>query len=203
MSVRWSRDDRGLVIHQKGSLLTRLLGLPFLAGAGILGWHFVTGLIGFVVPSLGELTGAGLVMLPICVLLFGTPGWILVFGRKRTVLDTARRAAIEVRDFLIYSFRDETAVPRNAVIRAHIEASQGSNRTIVLLLVEIVSKDNAPVQIAVFDQKEVALARELAREAAAVLGVALVDDIDKGPMSPSHDDEEEDEDERVSDDPAT
>ena len=38
MSVRWSRDDRGLVIHQKGSLIARLFGVPFLAAAGILGW---------------------------------------------------------------------------------------------------------------------------------------------------------------------
>jgi hypothetical protein len=195
MSVRWSRDDRGLVIHQKGSLITRLFGVPFLAAAGFLGWHLVTGLLGFVVPSQGELTVAGLVMLPICVLLFGTPGWILVFGRKRTVLDAARRVAIEVRDFLIYSFREETAVPREAVIRAHIEASQGSNRTIVLLLVEIVSKKNSPIQIAVFDPKEVVPARELAMEAAAVLGASLVDDIDKGPMASSHEDEDDDEEE--------
>ncbi|HVQ28169.1 MAG TPA: hypothetical protein VMV21_01240 [Vicinamibacteria bacterium] len=195
MSVRWSRDDRGLVIHQKGSLITRLFGVPFLAAAGIFAWHLVTGLLGFVVPSQGQLTGAGLVMLPICVLLFGTPGWILVFGRKRTVLDAARRMAIEERDFLIHSFREETAVPRDAVIRAHIEASQGSNRTIVLLLVEIVSKKESPIQIAVFDPKEVVPARELAMEAAGVLGASLVDDIDKGPMAPSHEDEDDDEDE--------
>ena len=195
MSVRWSREDRGLVIHQKGSLITRLFGVPFLAAAGFLGWHLVTGLLGFVVPSQGQLTGAGLVMLPICVLLFGTPGWILVFGRKRTVLDAARRVAIEVRDFLIHSFREETAVPRDAVIRAHIEASQGSNRTIVLLLVEIVSKKNSPIQIAVFDPKEVVPARELAMEAAGVLGTSLVDDIDKGPMASSHEDEDDDEEE--------
>ena len=195
MSVRWSREDRGLVIHQKGSLITRLFGVPFLAAAGIFGWHLVTGLLGFVVPSQGQLTGAGLVMLPICVLLFGTPGWIMVFGRKRTVLDAGRRVAIEVRDFLIHSFREETAVPRDAVIRAHIEASQGSNRTIVLLLVEIVSKKNSPIQIAVFDPKEVVPARELAMEAAGVLAVSLVDDIDKGPMAPSHEDEDDDDDE--------
>ena len=83
MSVRWKRDDRGLVIHQKGSLIARLFGVPFLAGAGILGWHFVSGLIGFVVPSLGELDWRGARDAPICVLIFGTPGWILVFGRKR------------------------------------------------------------------------------------------------------------------------
>ena len=201
MSASWSRDDRGLVIHQKGSLVARLFGVPFLAGAGILGWHFVSGLVGFVVPGQGELTGAGLVMLPICVFVFGTPGWILMFGRKRTVLDTARRAVIEVRDFLIYSFREETAVPRDAVVRAHIEASQGSSRTIVLLLVEIVSRKDAPIQIAVFDPKEVAPARELAMEAAGVLGVSFVDDIDKGPMSPSHEDDEEVEEH--SDEPAT
>jgi hypothetical protein len=110
------------------------------------------------------------------------------------VLDAPRRAVVEVRDFLIHSFRSETAVPRDAAVRAHIEASQGSNRTIVLLLVEIVSKKEGPIQIAVFDPKEVAPARELAMEAAGVLGLSLVDDVDKGPMKPSYEDDDEDED---------
>jgi hypothetical protein len=193
MSVRWSRDDRGLVIHQKGSLIVRLFGVPFLAAAGILGWHFVTGLLGFVVPSQGELTVAGLVMLPIFVIAFGTPGWILAFGRKRTVLDTARRLVVEVRDFRIHSFRDETAIARDAVVRVHLEESQDSKRTTVLLPVEIVSKKETPVQLAFFDPTEVAPARELAMEVAGVLGVSLVDEIDKGPMRPNDEDEDEDE----------
>jgi hypothetical protein len=191
VGVRWSRDDRGLVIDQKGNLIARLFGVPFLAVAGILGWHFVTGLLGFVVPSQGELTVAGLVMLPIFVLAFGTPGWVLVFGRKRTVLDAARRLVIEVRDFRIYSFRDETAVAGDASVRIHLEESQGANRTILLLMVEVVSKKEPPIQLAVFDPKEVAPARELAMEAAGFLGVSLVDDVDKGPLTPSHEDEDE------------
>ena len=60
------------------------------------------------VPSQGELTIAGLVMLPVFILAFAVPGWILVFGRKRTVIDAARRAVVEVRDFLIHRFREET-----------------------------------------------------------------------------------------------
>jgi hypothetical protein len=194
MSVRWARADHGLVIHQKGSPIARLFGVPFLAVAGILGWHFVTGLAGFVIPSEGELTAAGLVMLPIFVLAFGTPGWILVFGRKRTELDVARRSVVEVRDFLVHSFRDETSLPRDAAVRAHVEASQGSKRTIVLLLVEIVSKKEASIQVAVFDPKEIGPARDLAMEVAAVLGLSLVDDVDKGPLESIDQDEEEDQD---------
>jgi hypothetical protein len=195
MSIRWTRDDRGLVVQQKGNLAARLFGIPFLAAAGILGWHFVAGLVGFVVPSQGQLTVAGLVMLPLCVLAFGTPGWILVFGRKRTEIDLARRAVVEVRDFRVHSFREESKVPKDAAVRAHVEASQGSKRTTVLLLVEIVSKKEAPVLLAVFDWKETAPARELAMEAAGVLGVSFVDDIDKGPIEPSVEDEVEEVDE--------
>ncbi len=198
MSVRWTRDDRGLVIQQKGNLVARLFGVPFLAAAAILGWHFVAGLVGFVVPSQGQLTVAGLVMLPLCVLAFGTPGWILVFGRKRTEIDATRRSVVEVRDFLVHSFREESEVPKDAAVRAHLEGSQGSKRTIVLLLVEIVSRKQAPVQLAVFDGKEEAPSRELAMEAAGVLGVPFVDDIDKGPIGPS----DEDQDDEV-DEPAT
>ena len=196
MSAGWSRDDRGLTIHQKGSLIARLFGVPFLAAAGIVGWHFVTGLLGFLVPSQGELTLAGLVMLPVFILAFAVPGWILVFGRKQTVLDAARRTVVEVRDFLIHGFREETAIPRDGAVRAHIEASQGSGRTIVLLLVQIVSKKEGPIQIGVFDPKELVSARELAMAAAGVLGLSLVDDLDKGPMTPdSGTDEDEDADE--------
>ena len=78
MSMRWNQTDRGMVVHQKGGVVVRAFGLPFLAAAGVFGWHFVTGLIGYVDPTQGQLTLAGFVLLPIFILAFGIPGWILV-----------------------------------------------------------------------------------------------------------------------------
>src|SRR5262249_55725812 len=118
MAAHWSRTSDGLEISQTGSLLAKLFGLPFLAAGLYLLWHFVTGLVGFFVPDLGQLTIAGVIILPIFALLAGTPGWLLVVTRKRTVIEAATRRVVEVFDHLVYKHRKERPVPAGAPGRA-------------------------------------------------------------------------------------
>lgn len=197
MSAQWSRTTEGLEIHQRASLLARLFGLPFLAAGLYFLWHFVTGLIGFFVPSLGELTIPGVIMLPVFALLFGTPGWLLAVTRKRTRIEaTTRRVVVEVFDYRLYQHRKERPIPRGARVRLRLEKSQSTGdkggRTVVLLLVDIVGED-AEIPLGVFGDQEVEPARALAKEAAGLLGISIADEIERGAIDPSADHEEEDE----------
>jgi hypothetical protein len=156
----------------------------------------VTGLIGFFVPSLGELTIAGVLILPVFALLIGAPGWLLVVTRKRTLIEASSRRVVEIWDHLIYKHRKERPLPTGARVRLRLEKSQSTgdkrNRTVVLLMVEIVGKD-VEIPLAVFGDREVEPARALAQEAAGHLGVSIADEIEKGAIDPAADDEEEDE----------
>jgi hypothetical protein len=194
MAAQWSRTTEGLEISQTGSLLTKLFGLPFLGAGLYLLWQFVTGLAGFFVPSLGQLTIAGFIMLPVFALLVGTPGWLLVVTRKRTLVEAATRRVLEVFDHLVYKHRKEKAIPRGARVRLRLEKSQSTGdkggRTVVLLLVDIVG-ENAEIPLAVFGDDEVEPARALAMEAAGLLGISIADEIEKGAVDPSADDDEE------------
>jgi hypothetical protein len=194
MAAQWSRTTEGLEISQTGSLLTKLFGLPFLGAGLYLLWQFVTGLAGFFVPSLGQLTIAGFIMLPVFALLVGTPGWLLVVTRKRTLVEAATRRVLEVFDHLVYKHRKEKPIPRGARVRLRLEKSQSTGdkggRTVVLLLVDIVG-ENAEIPLAVFGDDEVEPARALAMEAAGLLGISIADEIEKGAVDPSADDDEE------------
>src|SRR5262249_18472911 len=196
MAAHWSRTSDGLEISQTGSLLAKLFGLPFLAAGLYLLWHFVTGLVGFFVPDLGQLTIAGVIILPIFALLAGTPGWLLVVTPKRTATEAATRAGVAVFGDLVYKDRQQGRVPAGARVRLRLEMSQSTGdkggRTVVLLLVDIVGKD-AEIPLAVFGEHEVEPARALAMEAAGLLGISIADEIDRGAVDPSADDEEEDE----------
>jgi hypothetical protein len=196
MAAQWSRTTEGLEISQSGSLLTKLLGLPFLGAGLYLLWHFVTGLVGFFVPSLGQLTIAGVIMLPALALLCGTPGWLLVVTRKRTLIEATTRRVVEVFDHFIYKHRKERPFPPGARVRLRLEKSQSTGdkggRTVILLLVDIVG-ENAEIPLGVFGDQEVEAARALAMEAAGLLGISIADEIQRGAIDPSADDEEEDE----------
>src|SRR5262245_30413548 len=196
MAAQWSRTTEGLEISQTGSPLAKLFGLPFLGAGLYLLWQFVTGLVGFFVPSLGQLTIAGVIMLPVFALLCGTPGWLLVVTRKRTLIEATSRRVVEVFDHLVYKHRKERPVPPRARVRLRLEKSQSTGdkggRTVVLLLVDIVG-ENAEIPLGVFGEHEVEPARALAMEAAGLLGISIADEIEKGAVDPSADDEEEDE----------
>src|SRR5262245_26324038 len=152
MAAQWSRTTEGLEISQTGSPLAKLFGLPFLGAGLYLLWQFVTGLVGFFVPSLGQLTIAGVIMLPAFALLCGTPGWLLVVSRKRTLIEATTRRVVEVFDHLVYKHRKERPVPAGARVRLRLEMSQSTGdkggRTVVLLLVDQIGRASVEGQTA-------------------------------------------------------
>jgi hypothetical protein len=201
MTVTWERTDDGLEIRQSGNFWARAFGLPFLAAGLFLLWHFVLGLAGFLIPSLGQLTIAGVIALPIFTLLVGVPGWLLVLTRKLTAVDVAHRRIAEVWDHRIFRHRKERPVPSRAAVRLRLEQSQSTggrdDRTVVLLLVEVSAPAAPPIPLAVLGDTDVETARALALEVAGVLGLAIADELAKGPVDPSDEDDDEEPEEPV------
>jgi len=124
LTTGWSEPAPGVVlITPAGIGLVRVLGLVFAVPGGYFGYQFLDGVVH---PS--TMTIAGWVMLPVIAAVFLVPGWIILFGRKRTRLDVSRREAAEELDFLVYARRKVTAIPRDAHVMLRYEAgSRDSN----------------------------------------------------------------------------
>lgn len=113
----WREDAPGVVTIGHGSLLAaRLFGVPFAA----VGVYFLYQLLdGALHPS--EMTIAGWLMLPAITATFLVPGWILLFGRKRTRINASLREATEEFDFLVYTRRVTTRIPLDAQVLLRYE----------------------------------------------------------------------------------
>jgi len=119
----WTEPSPGVVVISPGGIgLARLFGLPFAA----IGAWFLYQLGGGVLhPS--EMTIFGWLILPLMAAVFLAPAWIILFGRKRTRLDTTRREATEEFDLLVYTRRKVTPIPRESHLMLRYEA--GATRT--------------------------------------------------------------------------
>src|SRR5215471_4022599 len=90
----WREDGPGVVVITPGGIgAMRLLGLLFGAPGAWLLYQFVDGVLH---PD--TMTIFGWVMLPVMAAVFVVPGWIILFGRKRTRIDITRREATEELD---------------------------------------------------------------------------------------------------------
>jgi hypothetical protein len=123
MGQEWREQGPDIVtISQGGVTAARLFGLPFLAVGAWFLYQFLDGVL-----HPGELTIAGWLMLPAMTAAFLVPGWILMFGRKRTRLEATRREATEEFDYLVFTRRTTTRIPRDAHVMLRYE--KGATRT--------------------------------------------------------------------------
>jgi hypothetical protein len=123
-TVDWRQDGPdAFVITPGGMGLVRLVGLFLALPGAYLLYHFVGGVLN---PS--QMTIFGWLLLPIMIAAFLVPGWIILFGRKRTRIDTTRREATEEFDLLVYKRRKTTAIARDAhVLVRYEQGSKGSS----------------------------------------------------------------------------
>jgi hypothetical protein len=123
-TVDWREDGPGVVVITPGGIgAVRLVGLLFGAPGAWLFYQFLGGVLH---PD--EMTIFGWILLPIMAAVFLVPAWIILFGRKRTRLDATRREAIEEFDFLVYTRRTTTAIPREAHVMLRYE--EGAKQTV-------------------------------------------------------------------------
>jgi hypothetical protein len=109
--------------------------------------------------------------------LFLVPGWIILFGRKRTRIETTRREAIEEFDFLVYTRRKTSPIPRDAHVLLRYEKS--GNGTAVHVYLE-----PGLILLTMFGSREQAGALEFAQKVARLLGIDVQDRcVEKGEIN--------------------
>jgi hypothetical protein len=112
----WREEGPDVVVIVPGSIgPARLFGLPFAA----IGAYFLYQLAGGAAG--GELTAAGWIVLPVMAAVFLAPGWIILFGHKRTRIQVSLREATEEFDFLVYTRRQRTRIPAGAHVLLRYE----------------------------------------------------------------------------------
>jgi hypothetical protein len=162
----WREDGPGVVVITPGGVgAVRLLGL-FLAAPGA--WLFYQFIGGVLQP--GTMTIFGWVLLPIMAALFLVPGWIILVGRKRTRIDATRREAIEEFDFLVYTRRKPSPIPRDAHVLLRYEQAGKSNLTAAHVYLE-----PGLILLTMFGADEKPAALEFAQKVARLLGIDVHD----------------------------
>ena len=171
LTLDWQTEGPAqATIRQGGVIAARLFGLPFLAAGGYFAYHFLGGLL-----HPGELTWAGWTLLPLMMAAFLVPGWILVAGRKRTRLDSARREVVEEMDYLVYTYRKTSPVRSDShVMLRYEQGSKGDTGTRYDIHVYVETEEKLAL-IALFSDKQKTEALALAAKAAAFLSIPVRD----------------------------
>ena len=196
LTVDWRNEGPDCVIISQGGFATmvaRLLGIPFAYGAFYILRIFVGAALH---PDQGELGIAGWIVLPLLGLALLVPAWAFITVRKRVRIDLTRREASEERDFLIYTHRVTTSIPRDAHVLLRYEiGSRGEAATtaahVYLVPSDVEESQQAPgapklqrIRLAMFFQGQTAEPLELAQRVARVLGIDVRDlRVEKGEVN--------------------
>jgi hypothetical protein len=178
LTVDWHQDGQQATIRQGGVLVNaaRLIGVPFLLVGAYFGRFFFEGLFD------GGLTIAGWIVLPLLMVGAALPGWCLLMWRRRARLDNAKREVAEELDFIIFKRRWAAPVTSKSTVRLRFEqgstsSTQGAvtthSTTRYDIHVDVVTPGQKDTMIALFSEEQKAEAVELAKKAAAFLGITV------------------------------
>jgi hypothetical protein len=167
-TTAWRQEGPDVFVVTPGGMgLVRLLGVPF-AAAGL--WFLYQFAGGVLHPS--EMTIFGWLLLPVITAAFLVPGWLILFGRKRTRIDTTRRDATEEFDLLVYTRRKVTQIPRDAHLLVRYE--KGGSDTNFPAHVYLAPGERL-ILLTMFGAKEKTEALAFAHKVAATLGIDVQD----------------------------
>ena len=170
MTPKWTDvGPDSFTISQGAPLVARLFGIPFAAAGAWFLYQFADGALH---PS--EMTIAGWIMLPLVTAAFLVPGWILLFGRKRTRIHASLREATEEFDLLVYTRRVTTRIPREAHVLLRYEAA-GKSTNVYHTHVYLVPSEDKRILLAMFGSAEKTAAMELGQRVARALGIDVQD----------------------------
>jgi len=169
LTLDWQTDGPArATIRQGGVGAARLFGVPFLLTGAYFAYQFAAGALQ------GELLVGGWTLLPLITAAFLVPGWILVVGRRRTVLESARREVIQEMDYLVYTRRIASPVRSDShVMLRYEQGSKDSNRVDIHVYVDNAAQRPALIGLFTGGQKTEALA--FAARAAAFLSLPVRD----------------------------
>lgn len=187
LTVEWRNEGPDCVTISQGGVGTmaaRLIGVPFAAGGLYFLYQFLDAALH---PSRGELTIAGWIALPLMAAALLVPGWAILVVRKRVRLDATRREASEETDFLVYTRRVTTMIPRDAHVMLRYEVGSRSDAATTAAHVYLVPSESeepqqapgAPklqrIRLAMFFRGQTEEPLELAQRVARFLGIDVRD----------------------------
>jgi len=160
------------LITPSGPGPVRLVALIFGAPGAWLLYQFLGGVLH---PS--EMTIFGWILLPIFAAVFLVPAWVLLFGKKRTRLDTRVREAVEEYDLLVYTRRTVSPIPRDAHMLVRFETGSSSSNDTVTRFMTTVNLDagGKVILLAIYSDKDKAEAMLFAGKVAGLLGIDVRD----------------------------
>jgi len=162
----WREDGPDVIVIEPGGIgPARLFGLPFAAAGAWFLYQLAGGAIG------GGLTIAGWLLLPLFTATFLVPGWLILFGRKRTRIQVTLREAVEESDFLVYTRRQTSRIPADAHVMLRYEKVGNGYDTHIYLVVS--EKKN--ILLTIMPSADLAGAMTFAQKVAARLGLDVQD----------------------------
>jgi hypothetical protein len=162
----WREEGPDVIVIGQGAIgPARLFGLPFAAAGGWFLYHLAAGAIG------GDLTIAGWLILPVFAAVFLVPGWIILFGHKRTRIQVTLREAVEEFHFLVYTRRQVSRIPADAHVMLRYEKAGPRYDTHIYL----VPREDKKILLAIVPSADADGAMAFARKVAARLGLDVQD----------------------------
>jgi hypothetical protein len=160
------------LITPTGAGAVRLVGLIFGAPGAWLMYQFLGGVLH---PS--EMTIFGWILLPIFAAVFLVATWVILFGTKRTRLDTRIREAVEEYDLRVYTRRTSTPIPRDAHMLVRYETGSSSRDDTTASFMTTVNLDagGKVILLAMYSDKDKAEAMLFAGKIAGLLGIDVRD----------------------------
>jgi hypothetical protein len=192
MDAKWKQSDQTLTVDLGGGILLRLFAIGFLIGGGYFAYYLVLGVYEYVIGFLRGEPGIaqnfiasipGILLTIFMMLMFGIPGVLLLFGRKRVVIDRAAGTITEMTDYGFFKRKQEHPVTEFQTVEVTFAAESTNKSQKTLFDVKLRGKRKESVLVAVVDEDGISQALELAKQIATLLDYKMREDI--GGFSPT------------------
>ena len=173
--------DNEIIIQQHFEPLTRVLGLPFLAG-GLYWFHFIPVAI-YKYVVVGQFLGLvrnlpGLAFGTVLAIAFASPGIFLTLMGKRVIVDRTAKQVVRVLDFVVWKWRRRSPLAMFKTIALRYETVRSdrskSRQTVShFYTVVLLSEGDTTVLLAIVDDPEDGA--RLGKQMSTLLGLPFVD----------------------------
>jgi|GEM_PF-2539493 hypothetical protein len=192
MGAKWKQSDQTLTVNLDGGIILRLFASGFLLGGAYFGVILVQGISEYIVGFLRGEPGIlqnfitnipGMLFAIGVALMFGIPGVLLFFGRKRVVMDRAGGTITEMMDYGFLKRKQAYSVAEFQTVEVTFAKERANKSKKTLFDVKLRGKRKESVLVAVMDEDEIPQALELAKQIATLLDYKMREDI--GGYSPT------------------
>lgn len=186
MDAKWTQSDQTLTVNQGGGILLRLFAIGFLIGGGYFAYYLVLGVYEYVLGFLRGEPGVmrnfitsipGILLIIFMILMFGVPGVLLLFGRKRVVIDRGAGTITEMTDYGFFKRKQEHPATEFQTVEVTFAKESTNKSKKTLFDVNLSGKRKQSVLVAVVDEDGLSQAIELSKQIATLLDYKMREDV--------------------------